>query len=233
MVLPLYLAMTDWEILSAEGLPTHMAYMACHFSSYGLGLEELPESLPKGGMLILNDRIPVWDHDPELVATQLKQYTEAVSCDGVLLDFQRTGCHRTAAIIDAVCQALACPVGVPEPYAQDRDCPVFLPPVPHHRSLQAHIAPWNNHEIWLDAAMDAEIITVTGAGSVFTPLPRHIPEGICHRDSNLHCSYQMQVFSDRAEFTLFRTQEDLADLLQQAEDLGITRAIGLYQEHRK
>ena len=43
MGLPLYLAKTHREMLEAEGPLS--AYMACHFSPYGDGLE-VPEALP-------------------------------------------------------------------------------------------------------------------------------------------------------------------------------------------
>jgi hypothetical protein len=35
---------------------------------------------------------------------------------------------------------------------------------------------------------------------------------------------------ENIRFTLFRTEQDLLDLLAEAKHLGISRAVGLYQE---
>ena len=51
-----------------------------------------------------------------------------------------------------------------------------------------------------------------------------------HRDEKLHCHYQIHTDADSARFTLFRTPEDLDELLIEGEALGVTRAVGLYQE---
>ena len=67
-------------------------------------------------------------------------------------------------------------------------------------------------------------------GAVSASLPRKKIHQQYHRDRTLHCSYYVTVAEDRAEFTLFRTKEDLEELLQEAEHLGFTKAVGLYQE---
>lgn len=230
MGLPVYLAQTYWEMMDFSQIPENTAYMACHFSSYGSGLEKLPEGLPKIPLLILNDRIPVWNHDPVLVTAQLKEAVETLEAGAILLDFQRKNCPGTESVANAVISALPCPVGISESYAQERDCPVFLSPLPLRKTLEEYVAPWKDREIWLDIAMNAEEITVTKDGSQFTDLTRFSPDGSCHKDPELLCSYQIRVLEDRAVFTLFRTREDIAALLQQAEGLGVTRAVGLYQE---
>ena len=51
----LNLAMTAAE-LGAAPLPSHPAWMACHFSPYSTGLTNLPPKLPQDSLLILNDR---------------------------------------------------------------------------------------------------------------------------------------------------------------------------------
>lgn len=51
-----------------------------------------------------------------------------------------------------------------------------------------------------------------------------------HRDEKLHCHYQIHTDADSARFTLFHTPEDLDALLTEGEALGVTRAVGLYQE---
>ena len=69
MVLPMNLAMTAAEMSSAAPLPEKIAWMACHFSAYSLGITNIPASLPKGAMLILNDRFPCQGHSPGLTAS--------------------------------------------------------------------------------------------------------------------------------------------------------------------
>ena len=88
MALPLYLALTAAEFQNCSSLPEHAAWMACHYSPYGLGLSNIPKDLPQGSMLILNDRTPPCRHDPELIARQLGEIAERFQCGGVLLDFQ-------------------------------------------------------------------------------------------------------------------------------------------------
>lgn len=230
MGLPVYLAMTDWEIAGCDRLPEHPAYMACHFSPYGSGIDPLPENLPPGCLLVLDDRIPVWAHEPKEVARQLKEAVTACSATAVLLDFQNPGCDRAKAIVQAVTESLPCPVGVTAAYANGFSCPVLIPPPAPNRDLKDCLTPWKGREIWLELALDGLQVTVTKDGSRFQPLPRCTPEGTCHRDEALCCSYQIKVGSTQAVFTLFRTPEDLRQLLSIAAELGVTRAIGLYQE---
>jgi hypothetical protein len=91
MVLPRYLAQTREEFAVCPSLPEHPAWMACHFSPYGTGLSNLPEALPKGSLLILNDRTPVFGHDPLQVAAQLEESVVRLECSGILLDFSQSG----------------------------------------------------------------------------------------------------------------------------------------------
>ena len=227
-----YLAMTAAEFAAAEPLPPNIAWMACHFSPYGTGLSNLPPALPAGSLLILNDRIPFSGHDPHRIAQQMKQAAEALDCAGVLLDFQRPDCPELERLSGALVSALPCPVAVAEAYAGDFDSPVFLSPCPHHTPLAEYIVPWAGRELWLDLAVDAEIITVTKDGAQFYPLPLgEIPEGGYH-DEKLHCHYRTETGENFARFTLWRTQEDLDALAKEAEGLGIRTLVGLYQELR-
>lgn len=230
MAFSCYLAMTAAEFRANPVLPPEIAWMACHFSSYGTGLSNCPEALPKGAMVILNDRTPVHGHDPALIAAELKEIVELQPVSAVLLDFQRPGSEETAAIAKAVVGALPCPTAVSDLYAKGLDCPVFLPPPPLHCPLEAHLAPWAGREIWLEAALDAEAITVTANGTQFTPLsPGDLPD-TGHVEETLHCRYQIAQMQDRIRFSLFRTPEMLRSLLHAAESLGVTQAVGLFQE---
>ena len=75
--------------------------------------------------------------------------------------------------------------------------------------------------------------TVTEKGCTSLPLPYSPPDGDFFRDDALCCSYRCDIRPDAAVFTLWRTPEDLADLLTQAQALGIRRTVGLYQQLRK
>ena len=228
MAIPLFLAMTAAEFTHAESMPHHIAWMACHFSPYGTGLTNLPKRLPEGSLLILNDRTPVSGHDPELIYESLLDTAQKLKCSGILLDFQRPDCEQVGKIIERLL-TLPLPVAVSDLYGADYDCPVFLSPPKPHKPLADHIAPWQGREIWLEAALEGCTITVTESGSTFTPLSEEA-DIFPFRDDALHCHYQIETGKDYAQFSLQRTQQDITSMLAEAESLGITRAVGLYQE---
>lgn len=230
MVLPLNLAMTAAEIWSAEAIPEHFAWMACHFSPYSQGLSNLPEAIPAGGMLILNDRIPCQGHSPALAASQLAHAAARFGCKSILLDFQRPPDAESVAVVQKILEVLPCPVGISEMYARDLDCPVFLPPPPLHITPEVHLTPWHNREIWLEAALCQEVVTVTESGTSFTPQfpPEHLTGGFY--DETLLCRYHTEIRSDHICFTLFDTPESLTAKMEKVRTLGVTRAVGLYQE---
>lgn len=230
MVLQPYLAMTAAEFQVADTLPCHTAWMACHFSCYGLGLSNMPHSLPEGAMIIVNDRTPVNKHDPQIILTQLTQLTETFKPSCILLDFQRPDQAETAQIAHTLCKDLPCPVGVSEPYAKDLDCPVFLPPPPLHQSLKDYLQTWEGRQIWLEAALTAQRVTVTKQGSKFQPAEVAALAQPHFHDDALHCSYHIQCKPEAAIFTLQRSKNELNDLLVEAEKLGVTLSVGLYQQ---
>lgn len=225
-----YLAMTAEEIAAVESLPENLAYMACHFSPYGTGLTGWPETLPEGAMLILNDRIPFCSHDQTVIADQLQRWIKDMDCSCLLLDFQRADTPK--ALGAYLAKALPCPVGIAVDCTLGTDYPVFLPPVPPDMALAEYLKPWTGREIWLEAEPETICITVDGHGSSKRivaqddgPLP--------FMDEPLCCCYRTEVFTDRAEFTLQRTPEDLIRQLEKAGDLGVTKAISLYQQMKK
>lgn len=230
MAIPLFLAMTGVEISQSRVLPSGIAWMACHFSAYGTGLSNFPQSLPEGSMLILNDRTPINGHDPVLIGKQLSQLAQDMKCGAILLDFQRPDVPETAETVRIIIENQPCPVGVTEYYAHELDCPVFLPPIPPNISPTEHLAPWQGREIWLEVALDAVEITVTPKGSHIVPLPSPDASELCHRSDELHCHYDIQSDNERICFRLYRTPEDLDSMLKSAEEWGVTRAVGLYQE---
>ena len=228
MAIPFFLAMTAAEFTNSSAFPPHIAWMACHFSPYGTGLTNLPKQLPEGSLLILNDRTPICGHDPALVCQALWDTAEKHRCSGILLDLQRPDCREASAIIEKAL-TLPLPVAVSDLYAQRYDCPVFLSPLPPHRALADHIAPWQGREVWLEAALGGCCITVTEQGSTFMPLPAEGGE-FPLQENMLHCHYRIETTDSCIRFSLQRTKQDLEALLEEAEALGITRAVGLYQE---
>ena len=230
MGLPLYLALTGPELNAAAELPKHLAYMACHFSSYGGGLSNFPASLPSGSMLIVNDSTPADRHDPILICRQLEDFSNQWNIGSILLDFQRPENEETYQITKAILSGLSCPVIVSDIYAKELACPVFLPPVPADYSLSRWISPWKGREIWLEAALDAKAITVNKDGSCQAPVNPPAASPLPHWDKKLHCHYKIETQPDQVLFTLQRTEDDLTELLQEAEDLSVAGAVGLYQE---
>lgn len=228
MALPLYLAMTREEIESSSPT-TFSAYMACHFSVYGTGLQDLPADLPKGSMLILNDRIPPWKQDPEQVAQELTQAAEQFECSAVLMDFQQGENPLLKAIVQQVCQVLSIPCAVTESYAEEASCGVLISAPLPNQPLAAKASRWEGRELWLEAVTETLCYTITTDACHIQPFVEETPI-FPHRDENLCCSYRMELQQDQAIFTLGRTWEDLQKLMAQAETLGFTRALGLYQQ---
>ena len=229
MAIPLYLAMTAAEFGGAAGLPAHPAWMACHFSPYGTGLTNLPRQLPNGALLILNDRTPIHGHDPARIASTLTEVMQTWGCSGLLMDFQRPGCSEAADIAAALAE-LPFPTAVSDLYAQKLDCPVFLSAPPLRKPLREHLAPWQGREIWLEAALGGECATVTEKGCSFAPLPAGETPECPQTDEPLHCRYRIDAAPGRIQFILRRTRENLDTLLAEAASLGVTQAVGLYQE---
>ena len=229
MAIDRYLAMTAAEFFGAAVLPEKMAWMACHFSAYGTSLSNIPRALPAGSLLILNDRMPVHGHDGLAIADTLGQVMEELSCSGILLDFQRPGCQEAAKIAQAV-TSLPCPVCVSQAYAGGLNCPVFLPPVPPHIPVAEYLSPWAGREIWLESSLETEELILTEAGCEISAAQAGGFDTPEQADGTLFCRYRIAVEESKARFSLYRSREDLSALLEAAESLGVTRAVGLWQE---
>ena len=225
-----FLAMTAAEMGNLSDFPSKIAWMACHFSPYGLGLSNLPGQLPPHSLLLLDDITPVRKHDSEMIAGQLLELVENLGCFGVLLDFQRTDQPDTEALVHYLVNTLPFPVIVSECYARNLTCPVFLPPVPPSMPLEEYISPWESRDIWLEIGLTGELLTLTeqGCKSESLPYPDDHSEGFAEKA--LHCHYTIETNEMSARFTLWRTKDDLRELLKEAEVLGIAGAIGLFQE---
>ena len=233
MAIAPFLAMTAAETRNHSVLPPKIAWMACHFSPYGLGLSNLPQRLPPHALLLLDDITPIREHDPQRITEQLLNCLESLNCHGVLLDFQRPDVPETAVLVNHLTQTLPCPVIVSESYASELSCPVFLPPVPPSVALEEYISPWEGRSIWMEIGLTGELLTLTeqGCETVPLPFPNEASEGF--PEKALHCHYRIETNEKSARFTLWRTEKDLAALLEEAEGLGISGAVGLYHEFSK
>ena len=225
MVLPLYLAMTDREMLDIPHFPAYTARMGCCFSPVGTGLWDLPTDLPAGGMLLLDDRFPFQNHDPEQILWELKQVVDRLKCGAVLLDLERPPEPEVCGLAQRLAADLPCPVGMPPGCG---DGVVFLPPCPLHIPLADYLRPFQGREIWLEAAFQLQTITVTAQGVTHTPSGDKPPKG--RYDEILHCHYDMESSPEQVVFTLFDTPESLEQKLSHAASLGVTRAVGLFQD---
>lgn len=228
MDIVVHLAMTAAEFQKNGRNYPHIAWMACHFSPYGTGLSNLPGELPKGSLLMVNDRTPVSGHDPTLIAAQLQQIVEEFTCDGIILDFQRQADPQTRHIAAAV-GALPFPVAVTPAYAEGIDCAVFLPPIPMTTPPEDYLSQWKGREIWLEAATEYRCIRVTPAGSRESEAPQ-TAFPCPHIDENLHCRYGMDIHQAHVDFHLQRDGAQLQALLAEAKERGVCRFIGLYQQ---
>lgn len=228
MVLPLSLAMTATELATAPKCPC--AYMACHFSSEDAGLFGCPDTLPPDSILIIDDSIPPENHDISKIVKQLQEFAESLQIKGILLDFQKPDIEASRRFIYALLESVPCPVTVSAEYARDLSCSVFLPPPPLYRPLKDYLKPWDNREIWLDAALSCGKFLITPQGSEF--LDDAVPPSreSFFEDNTLHCCYQIQHSGEQAEVYLWRTPEQLKTLLDEAANLGVSQAVGLYQE---
>lgn len=230
MAIDLYLAMTPGELSACLQPPDKTAWMACHFSSSGLGISILPSSLPKDSMLVLDDSTPFSGHDCAVISRELREAVEELEVQRVLLDFQRPNVPQVWELAQMLVSILPCSVGVSALYAKGLSCPVFLPPLPLGQRLSDHLAPHKGQETWLDMAPGCGQYHIRFQGNQYDPLPSNaFPPGP-FRDDILRCRYATSVTEDGVTFSLFRGIEEVEMLLEDAEKLGVSTAIGLYQE---
>lgn len=225
-----YLALTAGELYGNTPTAEKIAYMACNFSLYTTGLSNIPESLPTGSMLILNDQIPISGHDPHRVIAELQETVEKHACDSLLLDFQRPGNEETAELCRLLAAQMPCPLGISHYYADSINCAVFIPPPPLDLPLAEHLRPWAGRQIWLEEALEAAEFTVTTDGCRVSPLPYSLFQEETFIEETLHCRYRCEVSDDAIRFFLYRTADQLDALLEEATALGIEKSIGLYQQ---
>ncbi len=226
-----YLAVTTREM--EEFLPKKTAFLSCHFSSSGPGLSNIPQRLPENSLLLLDDSMPLCGHDPAVVVKQLRDLVEDFSVKAILLDFQGEKDGQLESMAKAILHGVPCPVAVTEWYAKDLGCPVFLCAPPADSTLEKHLKSWLKQGVFLEIAPCGAKIAVTENGCKKVPLPIGSTKNMTLYNEKLCCHYDVEVFPDRAVFTLGRTKEDLAALAEKAMELGVLGAVGLYQELKK
>ena len=203
-------------------------YMAVHFSAYGKGLSNIPDRLPAGCIILLDDSTAPEGHDPIIITRQAVELAERFSPYGILLDFQRPHTGVAQDIAQRLVAALPCPVGVTEEYVKALGCPVFLPPLPANKALAEYITPWKKQGVFLEIAPVGAEITVTEVGSKVRSIP--IMSGLPLKNERLHCHYRTEVLSDKAVFSICRYKEDLAELVAEAEGFGVLGCVGFHRE---
>lgn len=228
MAIPQYLAMTAAEMAGTAPLPRYMAWMACHFSPYSTGLTNLPPKLRQGSLLILNDRTPIHRHDPERVCRELNSTLHRLGCVGLLVDFQNPVCPEAKELAAYLDTHLEAPMGIGPDYAVE-NAAVFLPPAPTDVAVGEYLRKWAGREIWLEAALEGQNITLTPEGAVYAPNRRRDFDHI-HIEPSLHCHYSIEDTPEGITFHTWRTPEDLNSLLAETEHHGVTRSVGLFQE---
>lgn len=219
----LYLAITAKEFSYYTALPAKIAWMSCHFSSNNRGLSNRPHALPKDSVIIVDDQIPIGDHDPKTVSRQLLEMVEDFSPSGVLLDFQRPGAEE---MVSQLVRALPCPTAVSERYADNLSCPVFLTPSSLCRPLKDQ---WPGREKWLDVPIGNQTVTVNKEGAhVSAWLPFEPIDGFFHE--KLAVRYKLRCENEQVVFTLSRGVEELESFMRAGKNVGITRFFCIFRE---
>ena len=200
------------------GLPLYLAMSALEFRPFphpAFLILEAGQMPPPGVLPVITDGFSL---DRQFLSEVCQ------GRDAVLLDFERPPAADTRSMI----QSLPCPAAAPPGYAGTG--PVFLPPAPLHLPLEQYLAPWKGREIWLEAALRKQTVTVTPKGAtVSVPCTNQdLTDGFY--SESLHCRFTQNITENRAVFTLFDTPDTLRMKLDHAAALGVRRAIGLFQE---
>ena len=101
---------------------------------------------------------------------------------------------------------------------------------PRSRRMKLWPPAWPGREIWLDTTMEGLEIVLTEKGAKSATLPHQKYPDCGLEDRLLHCHYRISLSENSAVFTLWRTKSDISAQLEEAEALGVTAAVGLYQE---
>lgn len=232
MPIPLCLAMTAAEMATCTAVPSHVGWLACHFSPSGSGLSNIPKTLPSQSLLILDDSTPFAGHQPDVIIQQLQNIIESLKPEALILDFQRPSEPDVQNLSYMLQTKLPCVVAAPPNFSVP-NAPVFLPSCPPNRLIKEYTEPFRGRKIFLETALDGMMIRVTTNGCRKESCFFEHAESFPYIDEKLHCHYHIAHNDNAVEFSLQRTYEDCIKLLEEACTLGVTCAVGLWQEFTK
>lgn len=220
-----YLAMTAADAAFSGQDPGKPAWMACRFSPAGTALENLPEGLPEGAILMLDDsREPKEEVVAEAVF-RLRMACQQLTVRGLLLDFLRRGNPVLAQLAKHLREELNCMVAAPAEYAGDGA--VFLPSPPLHKPLSEYLAPWQGRQIVLELAQENQCWRITPEGSTLTGETAGDTDA---ENRDLHVRWGIRRERDALRVSLRRGLPELEALEAEAARLGVPIGIGLYQD---
>lgn len=233
MPISIYEAVTVGDCAGRDAPKAHAAWMAAHFSAAGTGVSNLPQRLPPGSLLILDDRIPWQNHDAQRICQELLQAVANLACSGILLDFEREPCPQTrsfCALLSTYCQQHSIPLGMPPAYGLSLPVALFLPPLPCWPGPKMVLQPFSGRELWLDAA-ESGCVAEIGCESVqiFRADPAVLQaqaEGhAVFWHCGLCCRYYSSQMGDRIRVALYDTRQTMAQKLDICAKLGVTVAV--------
>ena len=82
MEIPLFLAISQQEMASCSHIPQNVAWLGCHFSETAPDLTGFPTHLPENSFLIIDDSVPILNHDPNRIVRQTAQIVSNCGCKG-------------------------------------------------------------------------------------------------------------------------------------------------------
>lgn len=230
MEIPWFPAITQEEIRQMSTLPAQFAWMACHFDPNGNGIIDLPETLPPGCILILNDQIPYNGHSGEIIAQKLKECAQKWRLNGILLDFERPIPEEQKETARMLVNTLPCPVVC----GQDTEIEglislIQMPPLLENPKKYFQ----RKKGAWLELQKQAVnfCIEKDGCKSDSVEVPQmEIIKGL--QDNELYVHYHFTVNTENADLLLWRDRQDREKIMELAKEAGIDTIIGLYQEFR-
>ena len=204
----IYVVITGEELAKCSHLPPKIAYLGCHFA--GGHLTNIPQGLPEGSMLLIDDRNPPGDL-PDAFA-RLSPLLPQLS--GIYLDFQKKSTGRFFA--EGFVKKSPIPVGTP---FAGLGIPVFsareLHTLPQKRSFP----------FWQEGVLSCWELKITKEGCQKKEIPR--TEGFSgFEDKRLFCRYAVSVSEEAAVFTFQNTKDDL---LSELAASGAERAFVFYR----
>lgn len=231
MEIPWFPAITQEEIQKLATLPAQFAWMACHFNPEGNGIMDLPETLPPGCILILNDQIPYHGQSGEVIGQQLTECAQRWSLHGVLLDFERPVSEELRETVRMLVSTLPCPVACGKNLEIEGLVSVIqMPPLSEKPKEYFE----SKKGVWLELRKQAEGYRIERDGSKSYSTEEPQGEKLKRlQDTALCVHYHFTVNTENADFVLWRDHKDREKIIEQAKEAGIDTVIGLYQEFRE